>query len=119
MRAYDALTGRGQLGRLRRMGRTALERYPGDLDGARLVLLRHEQNATFRVDGVGARYVLRINRPGLQSEATVESEMAWLAALRRDTDLVVPEPVATRDGSLVVTASEPGVPGERCCALLR
>ena len=118
MRAYDALSGRGQLGRLRRMGRTALDRYPGDLGGARLVLLRHEQNATFRVDR-GERYVLRINRPGLQSEATVESEMAWLAALRRDTDLVVPEPVATRDGSLVVTVADPGVPGARCCALLR
>ena len=118
MLTYDSLSGRGQLGRLRRMGRTALERYPGDFDGARLVLLRHEQNATFRVDG-GERYVLRINRPGLQSEATVESEMAWLAALRRDTDLVVPEPVATRDGSLVVTVADPGVPGARCCALLR
>ena len=34
--------------------------------------------------------------------------MAWLAALRRDTDLVVPEPVATLDGSLVVTVAEPG-----------
>ena len=53
MQAYDSLTGRGQLGRLRRLGRSALDRYPGDLAGARLVPLRHEQNATFRVDGSG------------------------------------------------------------------
>ena len=31
----------------------------------------------------------------------------------------MPEPVATVDGSLVVTVAEPGVPGSRCCALLR
>ena len=119
MRAYDARRGRGQLGRLRRWGGPRSTGIRATCGGARLVLLRHEQNATFRVDGDGARYVLRINRPGLQSEATVESEMAWLAALRRDTDLVVPEPVATRDGSLVVTVADPGVPGARCCALLR
>ena len=119
MRPYDTLTGRGQLGRLRQLGRSALGRYPGTLRDAHLTLLRNEQNATFRVDGDGARFVLRINRPGLQSEASVLSEMAWLAALRRDTDLIVPEPVATVDGSLVVAVAEPGVPGIRCCALLR
>jgi Ser/Thr protein kinase RdoA (MazF antagonist) len=49
----------------------------------------------------------------------VRSEMAWLAALRRDTALGVPEPVPARDGSLVVVAAIEGVPEPRFCALFR
>jgi Ser/Thr protein kinase RdoA (MazF antagonist) len=89
------------------------------LDGARLTLLRHEHNATFRVDARGGPYALRINRPLVHTAATVSSEMAWLRALRHDTGLGVPEPVAARDGSLVVVARDPGVPEPRPCVLLR
>ena len=105
-RPYDSLTGRGQLGRLRRLGRAALARSPGGFDGARLGLLRHEHNATFLVEGDGTRHVLRINRPDLQSVATISSEMAWLAALRSDTDLLVPVPEVATDGTLVVIAGQ-------------
>ncbi len=82
-------------------------------------VIQYEQNATFRVDAAGGRSLLRINRPGNRSEAEVESEMAWLAAIRRDTDLLVPEPVSTVDGRFVVTIGDPGVPEPRTCALLR
>ena len=119
MHDFDSLTGRGQLGRLRRLGRRALARYPGHLDEAPLRLLRHEQNATFRVDAASGRYVLRISRPEPHFEASVASEMAWLAALRRETRLLVPEPLAASDGALVVWGRDPGVPGERLCAVLR
>ncbi len=119
MRPYESLSGRGQLGRLRRLGREALAAYPGDLEGARLTLLRHEQNVTYRVDSGGARYVLRISRPELQTAATIGSEMAWLAALAVDTPVRVPAPVVARDGALVVEATHAGVPGARPCVLLR
>ncbi|MBA3251044.1 MAG: hypothetical protein H0T66_12235 [Geodermatophilaceae bacterium] len=49
----------------------------------------------------------------------VRSELTGLAALRRDTDLVVPEPVRTRNGDLLAVASAPGVPrrgSATCCA---
>jgi Ser/Thr protein kinase RdoA (MazF antagonist) len=107
---------REQLRRLRRLGRAALAAY--GLDG-RLTLQRHEHNTTFRVDAPGGPYLLRINRPGAHTADTIGSELAWLSALRRDTDLGVPEPVAARDGSVVVVASGPGVPEPRVCVLLR
>jgi Ser/Thr protein kinase RdoA (MazF antagonist) len=116
-RSYDSLTRRGQIGRLRRLGRTALAAY--GLDGARMTPLRHEHNTTFRVDARGGPYVLRINRPGVHTPETVGSEMAWLRAIRDETDLSVPEPVAARDGSLVVAARDAGVPDPRVCVLLR
>jgi Ser/Thr protein kinase RdoA (MazF antagonist) len=114
---YESLGRRGQIGRLRRLGRSALAAY--GLGGAGLTPLRHEHNTTFRVYARGGPYVLRINRPGVHTTQTIGSEMAWLRALRRDTGLGVPEPVAARDGSLVVVADDPRVPEPRVCVLLR
>jgi Ser/Thr protein kinase RdoA (MazF antagonist) len=89
------------------------------IDNARLTVLRHEHNTTFRVDTAVGRYVLRLNRIGVHDERTIGSEMAWLTALAEDTDLGVPVPVAARDGSLVVSASVPSVPEPRLGVLLR
>jgi Ser/Thr protein kinase RdoA (MazF antagonist) len=115
--AFESLGRRGQIGRLRRLGRVALARY--GLADAALAPLRHEHNATFRVDAPGGPYVLRVTRPGVHTPETIASETAWLEALRRDTDLGVPEPVGARDGSLVVIAADPGVPEPRACVLMR
>jgi Ser/Thr protein kinase RdoA (MazF antagonist) len=114
---FAELGRRAQLERLRRVARRALAGY--GLEDVRLTTLRHEHNTTFRVDARGARYVVRITRPGLHSPATVLSEMAWLAALRRDTGLGVPEPVSATDGSLVVVVEEAGIPEPLVCVLLR
>jgi len=114
--AFASLSRREQLIRLRRLGRTALARY--GLEDARLTVQRYEHNTTFRVDARDGPYLLRINRPRVHTPDTIGSEMAWLIALRRDTELRVPEPVAARDGSFVVVACDPGVPEPRVCVLL-
>jgi len=84
-----------------------------------LTLLRHEANTTFRVETVAGRFLLRINRPNVHTHETIESEMAWLTALRRETDLGVPEPVRSRDGSFVVVVEDAGVPVPHACVLMR
>jgi Ser/Thr protein kinase RdoA (MazF antagonist) len=117
VQAFASLSRREQLGRLRRLGQEALARY--GLAGAQLRLQRHEHNTTFRVDTSCGTFLLRINRLGLHTPDVIASEMAWLGALRRDTDLGVPEPVAAEDGSFVVVASHPGVPEPHTCVLLR
>ena len=45
--------------------------------------------------------------------------MTWLAALQRETDLMVPEPVPTRDGNLLTVTGVEGVPEPRICVLFR
>ena len=60
------------------------------------------ENASFRVDVPGKRYVLRIHRPGYHSLAELESEQVWTAALL-NAGLDVPVPVRTRDGRRYVT----------------
>ena len=73
-----------------------------ELDGGTARLVNHSENQTFRVDTPdNANYSLRVHRPGYQSAASIESELAWLTALRRDTTLAIPEPIAGIDGALL------------------
>ena len=55
--------------------------------------------------------------PGLRLPETLHAQLLWLSALRRETDLAVPEPVPLPDGSLVGEASFADLPPLR--ALLR
>ena len=48
-----------------------------------------------------------------------QTEMFWLSALARDTDLRLTEPVARTDGELITFISMDGVPGEKRCALYK
>jgi Ser/Thr protein kinase RdoA (MazF antagonist) len=117
--AFERLTYRGTPRRLRRLARHALEQYA--LGEARLTLLKHAAwSTTFRVDVASPprRYVLRVHAPDQANAAEASSELRWLLALRRDTDLAVPEPVAAPAGALAVTAEADGVPGPRACVLL-
>ena len=124
MRDFETLSYRGQVGRLRSLAASALTEYP--VRPRQLVALTHAENATFRVDEPGGdRFVLRIHRATgspfhpPRTPAEISSEMLWLAALRRETDLSVPEPIAALDGSLVTSAWVEGVPEARTCVLFR
>src|SRR5688572_24120696 len=124
MAAFGDLSSRGQLGRLRRLAKAALVTY--GITPVRLVALAHLENTTFRVDvPSGDRYVLRLHRtsgspvhPPRRVEE-VRSETTWLAALRREAGLAVPEPILTTDGSVLTVANAPGVPEPRICVLFR
>ena len=120
--AFASLGYKWQTRRLRHVAWRALESY--DVTPTDLVLLGHVGTTIFRVVAGDARYVLRIHPESDAGEqarevAAVRSEMEWLAALCRETDLVVPRPVPSRDGPLVTLADAAGVPGPRPCVLLR
>jgi Ser/Thr protein kinase RdoA (MazF antagonist) len=72
-------------------------------------LINHTENHSFLVDG---RYVLRVHPPSRSRDA-IDDELRWLSALRRDTDLVLPEqlrPVGMANGqSAVLFRYIPGV----------
>ena len=129
MQAFTDLTATGQVRRLRRLAKAALTKF--GIDYKKFSLIQHGENATFRVDTlsnagshadaafVEGRYVLRIHRPAYHSKQQLQSELLWLAALQRDTDLVIPEPMASTAGNYLVDATAPGIPGPRFCSLLR
>jgi len=114
---YYRLSYRGRALRLRQMALTALEEY--DLDVKVLRLITNMTNGIFRVNTRdGGKYMLRITDPiGAHGLEEIRSEMMWLTALRRDTDLGVPEPVLTRKGEMAITIKIDNVPETRHCAI--
>ncbi len=129
MKPYQELTYRGRLRRMRRLAGAALAEY--GIPGARFALARQAGNTLFRVHTPDlpaaatedlfepGQYLLRVHQPGYQAPAALELELAWLAAMRRDANLPVPEPIPARDGRLLIAVTIPGMPGVRHCSLLR
>ncbi|MFC3608928.1 phosphotransferase enzyme family protein [Stutzerimonas tarimensis] len=71
--------------------------WPAD---AGLTLLTISENATYLVDEPGSdrRLVLRVQRPDYHSLAEIESELAWIRALRESGMVRTATPVPTLDG---------------------
>ncbi|AUN39489.1 phosphotransferase enzyme family protein [Tsukamurella tyrosinosolvens] len=74
--------------------RVAQRIVDGALPGATALPLLVSENATFRVRGGPRPAVLRLHRPGYVGDAAIASELAWIAALRRDTAVPVVEPLS-------------------------
>lgn len=130
MKPFDELTRLGRIRRMRQLAFAALKQY--GIGEARVCLSRQAGNTLFRVwtsdlpDTEGphelfekGRYLLRVHQPGYQQPEAIELELAWLAAMRREADLPVQEPIAALDGRLLLPVSDPGVSGTRNCSLLR
>ncbi len=86
-----------------------------DIAGSTYSILRHNENLACRVqDRSGSEYLLRICQPRTtalagkqQTVAAIESEMAWLLAVGRDTGLPVQRPVASTRDRYIETVSHP------------
>src|SRR3989442_14573824 len=115
---FATLSPRGQVRRLTYLALQELEAYAGPV--ARITPLKHVYNATFRIAAQsGQRYMLRICHPRRTSVAAVRSELLWLAALRRETGLNVPEPVQNKQTQYVTVVADAEVPRSCLCALFR
>lgn len=94
--------------RLELMARDALRHYGIGTSGT-LTLLNVSENATYRVDDHdrGRVTVLRVNRPGYHSRQAIESELAWVRALREGDVVRTAHVVHADDDSRVVVARHP------------
>jgi len=74
-------------------------------------LLSLSENATYRVDDPADDRVavLRVHRTGYHEPGAVQSELAWLTALRRDEGLRTPAVYPALDGREVVDVMLDGV----------
>ncbi len=100
--------------RLEPVARRALAAY-GIGPGAVLTLLNVSENATYAVDDPdsGRRTVLRVHRHGYHDGPEIESELAWLDALRSDAGIRTPRVLASLDGRRVLALDEAGAPDPR------
>jgi len=84
------------------LAHAAMARYPSALQGELRLLCRSE-NATFVIKSGTQRFALRIHRGNYHEKAEIGGELLWLDALRRDTDIVVPEAIPDLAGERVLT----------------
>ena len=63
------------------------------------------ENATYKVTDPrdGRARILRLHRPGYRSLAEIRSELAWIAALQQDSDVLSPAILPTLEGRSVCT----------------
>lgn len=66
---------------------------------------------------MGAAFVLHVSAADGHSAEAQCSEARWLLALRRETDLLVPEPILNTEGALITTIEIPEVARPRHCVL--
>ena len=100
--------------RYERLARKALAAYA--MEDAPLSFLAEGRNVTYQVRTGGEQFALRICDAG-RERGELLPELLWLVALRRDTRLVVPEPLLATDGEILRSVSVPGVPGFHPCVL--
>ena len=75
--------------------------------------LGYSHNAVFKVSAADGDYVLRLHPPGRVKAAELQSELQWLRAIRRHTDLLAPFPRAVAaDGkeTLLLRIHHPQLP---------
>ena len=130
MRSFDELSRLGRIRRMWTLAKVALMNY--GVSEATYHLVRQAGNTLFRVktcdlptpeapEGLfeEGQYLLRVYEPGYQEPQAIDLELTWLAAMRQEANLPVPEPVAAPDGRFLLPINAPGVPGTRYCSLLR
>ena len=98
--------------RMHSLARSALGRW--DFGGAAtLAPIKVRENAVFRIDfSDGGRAVLRVHRQGYHSDAELESEFLWLAALEA-AGVQVPRVIPSRSGRNFESVTIAGVDGPR------
>ena len=107
--------------RYRRLAAASLEHY--DL-AAVPTFLQHNAGLVYRVETTGAgSFVLKIAEPTGEGDGrapeSLEAVLAWLAALARESDLIVQEPLANRDGRLLTAVAFDDLPAPFHCSLQR
>ena len=117
-----------QIRQMRILAEAALTHY--NLGNARLTLLTHKRNTVFRVTtslkvnihspnttnckdeqkiDKEKSFALRLSSPNDYSRAMLQSELLWLIDLCNEAELIVPQPVLTRKGALIVDIAVEGL----------
>ncbi|MUG96867.1 phosphotransferase [Scytonema sp. UIC 10036] len=107
-----------------RIAQAALDRYA--VVQKELRFLGHSGNVTFYVEAPEENFLLRIHQPlsGLQDDIwqkpdVIQSELLWLVALHRETNITVQEPVQNLEGTWVTQVLADATQDVFNCSLLR
>ncbi len=115
MQAHDLSVGGDVLQRVMRCARSAIGRY-GCHPATGVALLNVSENATYLVsDPDQGPSILRVHRLGYHTEVEIDSELAWMDALRAEAGVRTPRILPATDGSRVITSADPSSGEQRQC----
>ncbi len=112
----DASRTQAEATRLIPLVHRVLKRYP--FLTREVTHLATHSNVMFRVvTESGQQMTLRVGTPHANSRSNIELEVAWLDAIRRDTNLEIVKPIKTAGGGLIVDEYDESIGKERSCVL--
>lgn len=90
------------------LARRAVARFdlPSSVD---IKLINVSENATYKVEGGGRKWALRVHREGYHSPTAIRSELAWLKSLKETGSANVPTAIPGLDGDPIQTVAVPGL----------
>ena len=97
-----------QLDRLEAAGHAALRAW--GIEGATLELIKHRENAVFRMSDGDRSGALRIHRHGYHTDDELRSELQWMEALS-EAGIQVPKIIPAKSGEPFVSYAADGLPG--------
>jgi len=115
MQPHDLSVGGDVLDRVTRCAGQALGHY-GCHPAATVRLLNVSENATYLIeDPDQGLSVLRVHRLGYHTGTEIESELAWMDALRAEAGVRTPRVLPAPDGRRVMTITDPASGERRDC----
>jgi Ser/Thr protein kinase RdoA (MazF antagonist) len=115
MTGHDLSTGGDVLARVTRFAERAIQAY-GCAPGSTVRLLNVSENATYLVeDPAEGPAILRVHRLGYHTETEIQSELAWLDALRAEAGVRTPRVLPAPDGRRVLALPDGEAGGTRHC----
>ena len=81
--------------------------------------LKYSENFTYRLESemTGEKYVLCVNRPGYHDLTELESELSWIRAVKRDTDIRTADVLPGKDGKFIQQLAFAGSTDKYVCSL--
>jgi Ser/Thr protein kinase RdoA (MazF antagonist) len=102
------ITPEEQVARLAAAGHDMLQAW--NIPDASLAVIKHRENAVFKVEKDGFRAALRMHRHGYHSDDELRSELQWMQALSA-AGIKVPEVIPAASGDLFINYEAAGLPG--------
>ena len=97
-----------QVARLAAAGHDMLQAW--NISDATLALIKHRENAVFKVEKDGFQAALRMHRHGYHDDDELRSELQWMQALSA-AGIKVPEIIPAASGDLFIDYEGAGLPG--------
>jgi Ser/Thr protein kinase RdoA (MazF antagonist) len=108
MTDFISLTPGEQIVRLDAAGRDALSNW--NIHDPELKLIKHRENAVFKVEENDFKAALRLHRHGYHSDDELRSELQWMRALS-EAGVMVPDVIPAASGDLFINYTGDDLPG--------